>query len=472
MGLLSRDDSRSQRTQAEKRLVRKLDFFIMTYCCAGYFFNYLDRQSFANAYVSGLREDLGLVANEYSILLSIWTAGSVIGGIPHSLIIQKVAPRIWLPLTLILWSGVTMCLAACTNFAGLCAARFFQGLLEASVYGGSMYVFGSWYTPSEVSKRAAIFTAVGQVGSLFSGVMMTAMNKSLHGNAGLTGYQWVFIINGLMGIPFAIFGFLSFPDLPETTKASYLTKEEIQLAHDRLGPRKENSHSIHWKTLIPRVLKTPHIYLLAALSVISGMLEAFAFQGMFLLWMKYNKKRFSQTAITTYPLGIQAVAIVSQIGAGMFIDKTGQRLPMVVLAAMLQLVTAILLLQPHLSDGGVFAAHYISGTSFIVNPVMYGWANTILQRTGDAAVRSVTLYTMALSGQLLYTFWGIAIYPSSDVPYWKKGAITMVVVCFAYVAIGYAVQKLDDKTRPITSDVTDEEASEEVVVENQTTKVG
>ncbi|KAH0398937.1 hypothetical protein KCU89_g6725, partial [Aureobasidium melanogenum] len=103
---------------------------------------------------------------------------------------------------------------------------------------------------------------------------------------------------------------------------------------------------------------------------------------------------------------------------------------------------------------------------------MYGWANTILQRTGDAAVRSVTLYTMALSGQLLYTFWGIAIYPSSDVPYWKKGAITMVVVCFAYVAIGYAVQKLDDKTRPITSDVTDEEASEEVVVENQTTKVG
>ncbi|KAH0367115.1 MFS general substrate transporter, partial [Aureobasidium melanogenum] len=261
----------------------------MTYCCAGYFFDYLDRQSFTNAYVSGLREDLELVANEYSILLSMWTAGSVVGGIPHSLIIQKVAPRIWLPLTLILWSGVTMCLAACTNFAGLCAARFFQGLLEASVYGGSI---------------AAIFTAVGQIGSLFSGIMMTAMNKSLHGNAGLTGYQWVFIINDVMGILFALFGFLFFPDLPETTKVSYLSKQEIQLAQDRLGPRKGNNHSIHWKTLIPRVLKTPHIYLMASLSVISAMLEAFAFQGMFLLWMKYNKKRFSQTTITTYPLGI------------------------------------------------------------------------------------------------------------------------------------------------------------------------
>jgi ACS family pantothenate transporter-like MFS transporter len=415
---------------------------LQTYCCACYFFNYLDRQSFPNAYVSGLREDLGLVANEYSILLSMFTAGSVVAHIPHALAIQKVAPRIWLPLMLILWSGVTMCLAACKSFESLCVTRFFQGFLEASVYGGSMYVFGSWYTPSELSKRAAIFTAVGQIGSLFSGLMMTAMNKSLHGNAGLTGYQWVFIINGLMGIPFGIFGFLFFPDLPETTTASYLTKEEIQVAHDRLGPRKENSHSIHWRTLVGRVLKTPHIYLLASLSVISGMLEAFAFQGMLLLWMKYNKKRFTQTAITTYPLGIQSVAIVSQIGAGMFIDRTGQRVPMVVLAAVIQLVTAILLLQPRLSDGGVFAAHYLSGTSFIVNPVMYGWANAILQRTGDDAARSVILYTMSMSGQLLYTWWGIVMYPATDVPYWKKGSIAMVVVCFAYVAIGFGVKKV------------------------------
>jgi ACS family pantothenate transporter-like MFS transporter len=126
----------------------------------------------------------------------------------------------------------------------------------------------------------------------------------------------------------------------------------------------------------------------------------------------------------------------------MFIDRTGQRVPMVVLAAVIQLVTAILLLQPRLSDGGVFAAHYLSGTSFIVNPVMYGWANSILQRTGDDAARSVILYTMSMSGQLLYTWWGIVMYPATDVPYWKKGSIAMVVVCFAYVAIGFGVKKV------------------------------
>jgi len=36
-----------------------------------------DRQAFANAYVAGLREDVNLQGNQYSILLSIFTAGSV-----------------------------------------------------------------------------------------------------------------------------------------------------------------------------------------------------------------------------------------------------------------------------------------------------------------------------------------------------------------------------------------------------------
>jgi len=52
-----------------------VDLLIMTYCCACYFFNYLDRQAFANAYVAGLKEDLHLKGNEYSILLSVFTAG-------------------------------------------------------------------------------------------------------------------------------------------------------------------------------------------------------------------------------------------------------------------------------------------------------------------------------------------------------------------------------------------------------------
>ncbi|XPS73328.1 hypothetical protein M3J09_005478 [Ascochyta lentis] len=49
-------------------------------------------------------------------------------------------------------------------------------------------------TPSEIAKRAAIFTAVGQVGSMFAGIVMTAMHRTMEGRSGLEGWQWVFII--------------------------------------------------------------------------------------------------------------------------------------------------------------------------------------------------------------------------------------------------------------------------------------
>lgn len=161
---------------------------------------------------------------------------------------------------------------------------------------------------------------------------------------------------------------------------------------------------------------------------------------MFLLWLKYHAKRFSQSAINTYPLGTQAVAIVSQIGAGIFIDRTGHRIPMVILSASLQLVTAALLLVRNLSDAGTFTAYYLSGTSFIVNPIMYGWANAVCQRTGDDAARSIILYTMNMGGQILYTWWGIVLYPATDVPYWKKGSITMIVVCFVFTGMAFVVR--------------------------------
>jgi MFS transporter, ACS family, pantothenate transporter len=183
------------KSKMEKRLVMRLDLCIMAYCCLCYFFNYLDRAAFANAYVAGQKEDLGLIGNQYNLLISMFTAGYVIAQIPHAITLQVVAPRIWLPTTMIAWSGLTMCCAACQNFSQLAAVRFFQGAMEASLYCGTMYVMGAWYTSQEIAKRTAIFTAIGQIGSMFAGVMMAAMNNTLDGAHQLGGWQWLYLIS-------------------------------------------------------------------------------------------------------------------------------------------------------------------------------------------------------------------------------------------------------------------------------------
>lgn len=241
-------------------------------------------------------------------------------------------------------------------------------------------------------------------------------------------------------------GFIYFPDTPETTKAPFLSQAERELALARLPPKKVDGHNVNFLSLSKRVFGSSAFYIFIGWAVITGALEAFVLQGLFLLWMKANQDHFSQTQINTYPLGIQAVGIVSNFLAAVHIDITGKRVPMGVLAALLQLISAIMLLVPSLPFAGTFFAFYLAGTSYIVNPVSYGWANIVLQRSGDDAARSVILYGMNAFQTCLYTFWGIALYPASDAPYWKKGYITMIVVVFSMLVFLLLVQSLDKET--------------------------
>jgi ACS family pantothenate transporter-like MFS transporter len=326
-----------------------------------------------------------------------------------------------------------MASAACTTYAHLGAVRFLQGFFESSLYSGTIYMLGSWYKPSEIAKRTAIFTAIGQIGSMAAGVMMTAMNRGLSGSA-LSGWQWVFIVNGAMGIPFGLFGLVFFPNLPESTTSLYLSGAELKLAISRLPPKKKKKASRGLRDGALSLLRSPHLWILTGYSVLATALEAFVLQGLFLLYLKAHASRFPAHAPTTYPLGIQAVSIVSNIGAGYIIDATAQRLPMVLLTGVFQLISASLLLVRDIPTAGAFVAFYLAGTSYIVNPLLYGWASVICQRAGDDAQRSVVLYAMSLVQAVLYTFWGVVLYPATDAPYWRNGCIAMIVVVFAFFA--------------------------------------
>ncbi|KAL4900087.1 hypothetical protein BDW74DRAFT_183043 [Aspergillus multicolor] len=436
------------KSKEERWLVRKLDFFILTYCCVSFFFNYLDRAAFANAYVSGLSESLSLNGNQYNILLSMTTAGYVIGQVPHGIAIQKIPPRIWFPSMCIIWAILTGSSAACKTYSQLCAVRFLQGLIEASTYCGTIYCIGSWYKPREIAKRTAIFTASGQAGSMFAGAMMTAIHSGMDGYAGLAGWQWVFIIDGIITCPIAIVGFLYFPDTPEQTKAPWISASEKTLAFSRLPPKREDAHNINPWSLAKRVFGSPAFYILCLFSMVCCALEAFCVQNLYLLWLKHYMAEgyFTQAQVNTYPLGIQAMGIVSNMLAAIYIDATGRRVPMGILACSLQLISTIILFIRSAPWGLTMFAFYLAGSAYIVNPLLFGWANIICQRGGDDARRSVILTSMNAFAQILYTFWGIALFPADKVPYWRDGYVSMLVVVGCLFGLLWVVHWLDRRT--------------------------
>jgi ACS family pantothenate transporter-like MFS transporter len=64
-------------TKAERRLIVKIDFFILSYVCLMYWVNYLDRSNLNNAYVSGMREDLKFQGNQLNIINTGMCSASV-----------------------------------------------------------------------------------------------------------------------------------------------------------------------------------------------------------------------------------------------------------------------------------------------------------------------------------------------------------------------------------------------------------
>ncbi|KAF7549529.1 hypothetical protein G7Z17_g6323 [Cylindrodendrum hubeiense] len=433
------------KSKEERWLVKKLDFFIL---------------------VAGLQEALNLEGNQYNVLLSMTTAGYVIGQIPHGIAIQKIAPRIWFPTMCLIWAGLTMTSAACKTYAQLCVVRFFMGLIEASTYCGTIYCIGSWYKPREIAKRTAIFTASGQAGSMFAGVMMTAIHKGLNGYSGLAGWQWVFLIDGIITCPIAIVGYLYFPDTPELTKAKWISESEKRLALERLPPKKEDSHNINPWSLAKRVFGSPAFYILCLFAMVCSALEAYCVQNLYLLWLKHYSSEgyFTQSQVTTYPLGIQAMGITSNMLAAIYIDATGRRVPMGILACVLQLVSTVILFVPDMAWGATMFAFYLAGSSYIVNPLLFGWANIICQRGGDDARRSVILTSMNAFAQILYTWWGIVLYPADKVPYWKNGYISMVVVIVLLFSMLWAVLWLDRRTAAQHPDAAFYDSSEPVMM--------
>jgi ACS family pantothenate transporter-like MFS transporter len=59
----------------EAKLLRKIDAFILSFCCLCYFANYLDSSNLNNAYVSGMKEELKFKGNQLNLINTVFTVG-------------------------------------------------------------------------------------------------------------------------------------------------------------------------------------------------------------------------------------------------------------------------------------------------------------------------------------------------------------------------------------------------------------
>lgn len=132
------------RSLLERDLVRRLDIFLMTFGCVSQVIKYLDQTNISSAYVSGMKEDLGLYGNELNYFTTWFSVSYCIMLIPSQVIMTWVRPSWWLPGLEIAWGIVTGLIALCHNAKQVYVLRVFLGLFESSAWPGMMTLFSGW----------------------------------------------------------------------------------------------------------------------------------------------------------------------------------------------------------------------------------------------------------------------------------------------------------------------------------------
>lgn len=196
-----------------------------------FWLNYLDRNAIALAKLDDVDEDLGLSPTQYSTCFSILFVGYILGGIPSNMLITRIQPSYYLGSAMVLWAIVSTLTGISKNFTGLLLTRFFLGVTEAPFYPGALYLLSIFYTRKEVALRISVLYTGNILATAFAGLIAIGVFK-LDGAAGLEGWRWLFIIQGLVTFFVAILGGYLLPDDPTVTR--WLTPEERILANNRI----------------------------------------------------------------------------------------------------------------------------------------------------------------------------------------------------------------------------------------------
>ncbi|KAB2578868.1 putative pantothenate transporter protein [Lasiodiplodia theobromae] len=386
---------------------------------------YLDRSNLTNAYVSGMEEDLHFVGNQLTQINTIFTCGYIIGQIPSNLALYYVSPRIFFPSMMLVWASLTMVTASVQKPEHIMAIRFFQGIAESTTFVGTHYILGSWYTSKELGKRSGIFTASGLAGTMFGGFIQTGIQKSLHHKGGLTGWRWLFIIDGLITLPVAIYGFLLFPDTPSTTKAPYLSASERALAISRVPEVPERAPLSF--AFVKRVLTSFYFYAFVILWIIAGETESFSTNTLLALYLKaHPTNTYTVAQLNDYPTGVPAVGIISTLFWATLTDFLGGKRYLVgYWIGITGVVTSAMILGAFGSTATVMGAYYWAGSVYACQATFFAWANDALRYEEDM-LRAVVVASMNMGSNVFNAWWSIVFYSADFAPKFTRGMWAMI----------------------------------------------
>ncbi|KAI9310437.1 major facilitator superfamily domain-containing protein [Dichotomocladium elegans] len=416
--------------ELEKRLVRKYDYMLLPFLSFMYLFSSLDRSSLGNAVLDNFEQDVGITPDQFNTSITIFYAGFLLFQIPSNILLKQFTARRWLPVLMLAWGAIACLHASVKSYAQLLALRFFLGVFESGFFPGVIFFLTLFYKKNEMATRIALFWGSTVAAHAYAGVLAYGILQ-LRGQSGMTGWQWLFLIEGIPTVIVAIFAWFYLPASPDTW--SVLTPEEKALAvtrlatqdgkHATLGDLDSSNRQQAIKALTDWKI---WIWMLMFFSGSVANTSISNFLPLIVKGMGYGDKLSANLMSAPPYVG----AVVVMVGIAYSSDRFQERTFHAMAGAMVCTVGYILLMVLTAREG-LYAAICIAVAGiFVINPIVNAWLTSNIAPDMKRSVAAAMAVSANNSAGLL----GSNIYRQTDAPRYLRGhAISLVFLCLFIV---------------------------------------
>jgi ACS family tartrate transporter-like MFS transporter len=299
-----------------------------------------------------MNRDVGLSPAVYGFGAGIFFIGYSFFEVPSNLILARTGARLWIGRIMITWGLIAAGMMFVRGPLSFYLLRFLLGVAEAGFFPGIIFYLSEWF-PSNVRARAIarFMTAIpvaGVIGGPISGALL-----GLNGRLGLTGWQWLFLLEGLPAVVLGVVVLRYLPDRPEG--ATWLAPEQRGWLAQRLATERDRCVQRHGFGVI-QALSSGIVWQLGLLTFLSTGFGQYALG----LWLPQIVRGFS--GLSNLQVGFVSavpnlVATMAMVIFAAHSDRTGERCLHVVAASA---IAAVGFFGSALVKSPVFAVMFLS----------------------------------------------------------------------------------------------------------------
>jgi MFS family permease len=155
---------------AERKLLRKLDLWILPVLCLIYFIASMDRGDIGNAQVAGMQADLHISNTNWPQVTSMFYIGYIVCQPLGTFLLRKLTPPVILGCAVTFWGTVTVLLLTVKTYQQAIGLRVLIGAAEGFVQAAPFYM-SIWYKQYELGFRGGVVFSVSTLAGAFNGLI-------------------------------------------------------------------------------------------------------------------------------------------------------------------------------------------------------------------------------------------------------------------------------------------------------------